>query len=200
MATTKKNRKTRSKMQRGSGARHSSLWRADVNALDDYGAAALHREAENGMVKKVGSLLEQPGIDVNVKNNHGNTALIIASRTGGTKIVEMLLEQTGINVNVKGKNDRTALMQAIMMGRPEIVKKLLKKGADITLEDNYGNTALTMVEDKITKTHFPEIKTAIVEEHKKEIVGGRKSSKKTRKARKTRKDHRKKKIKTNKRK
>ena len=140
------------------------------------------------------------GIDVNVKNNHGNTALIIASRTGGTKIVEMLLEQTGINVNEKGKNGRTALMQAIMMDRPEIVKKLLKKGADITLEDNSGNTALTMVEDMFTKTNFPEIKTAIVEEHKKEIVGGRKSSKKTRKARKTRKDHRKKKIKTNKRK
>ena len=163
--TKKLFRKTRSKRQRGSGTQFSS--QADVNAKDDYGSTALHRESEKGDVEKVGSLLRQPGIDVNVRNNHGNTSLIIASRTGRTETVKLLLEQPEIDVNVKGKYDQTALMQASRTGRTEIVKNLLEKGADIMLKDNENQTALDMLQSE--DIHFPEVETAIVE-HKKEIA------------------------------
>jgi uncharacterized protein len=166
MAATKKIykqkwiRKTRSKKQRGSGA---CISRPNVNAKDDYGSTALHRESEHGDVEKVVSLLEQPGIDVNVKNKNGQTTLIIASRCGRTKIVAMLLEN-GADVDAKDNNGQTALMQASASGRTEIVQMLLNKGADVNAKDNMGYTALMMVEDE--NTDFPEVETAIVKQNK----------------------------------
>jgi len=156
-------RKTRSKRQRGSGACHSLECRDDVNAKDDYGSTALHRESEYGDVEKVGSLLEQPGIDVNVKNKDGRTTLIIASRCGRTKIVAMLLEK-GADVDAKDNNGKTALMQASTSGRTEIVQMLLNKGADVNAKDNMGYTALMMVQDE--NIYFPEVETAIVKQNK----------------------------------
>jgi uncharacterized protein len=156
-------RKTRSKRQRGSGACHSLECRDDVNAKDDYGSTALHREGEQGDVEEVLSLLEQPGIDVNMKNNNGRTTLIIASRCGRTEIVAMLLEK-GADLDAKDNNGKTALMEASTSGRTEIVQMLLNKGADLDAKDNMGYTALMMVQDE--NIYFPEVETAIVKQNK----------------------------------
>ena len=83
------------------------------------------------------------GADPNAKDpESGSTMLAIAALMGHTEIVAVLLEQHDADVNVKSRDGGTALHAAAFLGRAETVKLLLEKGADITLRDNMGSTAI----------------------------------------------------------
>jgi ankyrin repeat protein len=60
-----------------------------------------------------------------------------------SEVVERVLDKTKIDVNIRTrKYEYTALMGASLGNRLETVKLLLKRGADVTIKNNFGNTAL----------------------------------------------------------
>ncbi|KOO52839.1 ankyrin repeat-containing protein, partial [Chrysochromulina tobinii] len=72
----------------------------------------------------------------------GFTGLMQASLNGHEGCVRLLLEAEAIEVNAKNIYDVTALHYAAAMGRLAIAKRLLEGGADPTLRDIDGKTAI----------------------------------------------------------
>lgn len=70
--------------------------------------------------------------------------------------IDPLLENTNILVNKKGDKGLTPLMHAVKKDDIETVKKLLAAGADLTLKNSKGNTAMIY-----TKT--PEMRQILIE-------------------------------------
>jgi len=87
-------------------------------------------------------LLEK-GADCNIKDINGWTPLFWASWSGMDEIGALLIKKCP-TVNDKTDKDWTPLMAASMKGWHNVVELLLKNGADETLKNNEGNTALDL--------------------------------------------------------
>lgn len=61
----------------------------------------------------------------------------------------------GANINAKGCHSRTALIQAVRCRQKESVKFLLDHGADVTIKDDDGKTALDLATNETYG--FPEV-------------------------------------------
>ncbi|KAI9774482.1 MAG: hypothetical protein M1839_001715 [Geoglossum umbratile] len=91
--------------------------------------------------------------EINAVTKRGRTPLREAAAHGFTKVVETILGMIGPNdtdtVNkVDTRKCRSALHCAALRGRPEIVELLLHHGADATLRDSTGKTALQLCNEK----------------------------------------------------
>ncbi len=64
-----------------------------------------------------------------------------AARSGGLEVLKLFLD-AGFDADSAGEDGRTALMEACRAGREAAVKKLLASGADVSLKDAGGLTAL----------------------------------------------------------
>jgi ankyrin repeat protein len=102
-----------------------------------YEAARAGNEAELTRLIGLGGNVNWHNPDVG-----GGTALLLASYKGHEGCVRLLLEAEAIEVNAKNNSDMTALHFAAIFGHPAIAKRLLEGGADPTLRDNTGDTAL----------------------------------------------------------
>ena len=132
--------------------------------------------AGEGDTAKVTSLLNA-GMDINAKDAHGDTALLWAESSGdpdtikqrdakitivpisggiiwdlplerGLPEVVRLLIERGANVNIQDSTyGRTPLMWAARNMYGDLVKLLLGKGADRSIKDRDGQTALTLTPD-----------------------------------------------------
>ncbi len=60
----------------------------------------------------------------------------------------MLLDKTPLPINSRGQTGNTLLMFAADFGRKAIVEELLKRGADATVENTKGDTALAIARKK----------------------------------------------------
>ncbi|CAL6391872.1 unnamed protein product [Bathycoccus prasinos] len=106
--------------------------------------------AQIGNVEKLKQLLENDferwtnSIDTQLS---GLTPLHYASRNGHSECVKLLLEKKyACKVNARTTSgNSTALMRASATGEAEIVEMLLKAGADASLRDDDGETALHKV-------------------------------------------------------
>ena len=92
----------------------------------------------------------------NVVNIYGGNALIPACEKGHLETVIFLLNNTDINVNHINNLSWTALLEVTILGNDsknyqEIVKVLLKHGADKTIKDNNGKTALDDAKERNLK-------------------------------------------------
>ena len=75
------------------------------------------------------------------------TALMMVSQNGHMEILRLLVEREGIDVNAATTYDgTTALMLASQEGHLPLVLLLLQRGADKSLENNDGETALQLAE------------------------------------------------------
>ena len=100
------------------------------------------------------NILIEKEVDVNAKDNEGWTALIYAVYKGDLNVVEFYLDN-GADMNVQDINGNTALMVARQ--KPKIMKAIIKKGADVSIKNNRGQTALQQVPFWI----FVEVMTAV---------------------------------------
>ena len=121
--------------------------RANVNAQDENGKTALHLVLEAGVEKwKDGgpaalvSLLTLAGADVKWG------ALMLACATKQEAAAAELMEATkrAGALDLQNYYKRSALHMASEMGLADTVAKLLALGADATLTDHDGNTALML--------------------------------------------------------
>jgi cytohesin len=96
-----------------------------------------------GMVDVVRVLLEA-GLDPNVPGENDVTPLLSAALSGeknSAEIARMLLN-AGADPNAKMSDGRFPLYEAATEGSPELVQVLLDGGAQIDLDEGFGETAL----------------------------------------------------------
>lgn len=118
---------------------------ADVNAKDHlHDSPYLYAGAEGRL--EILKMTVAAGADLNAVNRYGGTALIPAAHHGHVEVVRYLLTtKTDIDhVNFLGW---TALLEAVILGDggpvyQEIVALLLQSGADLSIGDKEGVTAL----------------------------------------------------------
>jgi ankyrin repeat protein len=91
----------------------------------------------------VAECLLDAGAEIDSRDGNGRTALLYASSGPFEETVTLLLTR-GAEVNAQGSLEGfTALMTAAAEGQVEVVRRLLDHGADRSIEDTDGDTALT---------------------------------------------------------
>jgi ankyrin repeat protein len=96
-------------------------------------------------------LLLEHGANPNTPGVMGSTPLIMAK---SSEIARALLDR-GALINVAGPDGRTPLMVAAMNGDLDLTEFLLQKGADPSLTDRGGKTALALARESEDST--PEV-------------------------------------------
>ncbi|WP_267109290.1 ankyrin repeat domain-containing protein [Xanthomonas sacchari] len=80
---------------------------------------------------------ENPGMD-------GDTPLHIVAMDGDLKVVELFIPFVK-NIDFRGGIGSSPLHYAVRGGHPEVAGLLLRHGADINLQDNYGDTPSSLM-------------------------------------------------------
>ncbi len=119
---------------------------ADVDIRDDSLSNAFLALGETGNVAVLDEVFEADP-DVTLTNRFGGTALIPAAERGHVAMVRALLEKTEVDVDHVNDLGWTALLEAVVLGsggpeHQEIVRLLLAAGADRSIGDDEGVTAL----------------------------------------------------------
>ncbi len=124
---------------------------ASPNALDAQHDTAWLVTGVTGSVAMLEALL--PGHpDLTIRNRFGGISIIPAAERGHVDYVRRVVA-TGINVNHINDLGWTALLEAVILGdggarHQEVVRILLAAGADRTIADKNGVTALQHAENK----------------------------------------------------
>lgn len=113
---------------------------ADVNRVNRHGEQALQLAAWRGHTDAVRWLLEH-GATVNRKGKAWS-AMHYAVYAGQTEVTRLLVDRGG-DVNARAPNDSTVLMMSALTGQEELANILLKAGADPSLANDRGDTAVT---------------------------------------------------------
>lgn len=144
----------------------------DPNLVEEQrGESGLIVALRNGSMRVFDVLLNAPDIDIELKARNGDTALMIAAYTankaavdallakgaevnrpgwtalhyaaaaGDNEIVARLLERSAY-IDAESPNKTTPLMMAVRGGHIMTVKLLLDEGADATLKNEAGMTAI----------------------------------------------------------
>ena len=149
----------------------------DPNTPTEKGEPALVFAIRSGAPKTVGFLLKQPGIQIDATNTADETALMLAANSNDLASAKLLIE-AGASVNrpnwtplhyaaskghtammrlliendayidAESPNATTPLMMAAYYATPNAVKLMLEEGADPTLQNKDGQTALAMAASK----------------------------------------------------
>lgn len=103
---------------------------------------ALMFAAKDDFLDVLDKLLDDPRVKVNKTDLEGSTALMIAAKAGNLHSVNCLLKHKDIDIDLVDRNKCSALIHAARNGWMEIVEQLLAKGADPSIKDQDGGTAL----------------------------------------------------------
>ena len=154
----------------------------DVNTRDPQGLHGLFLAVRDESLKTIAVLLAWPKVDVEPRNEVDESPLMLASLRGLTQIAQLLIDK-GADVNKPGwaplhyaatkghldimslllehhayidassPNETTPLMMAALYGTPSAVKLLLEAGADPSIKNALGLTALDFaLSDKRTES------------------------------------------------
>ncbi len=136
--------------------------KADLNIADDDGWTPL-MVAFQRQNWEMAQFFIDSGADLNAKNKNGMTVLmnaIYASSPDGRAIfyngaeLSMAIIPKVIDVNARNNRGETALMFASEEGLPDVTKMLIEYGADATLKDHSGKTALMKAKDDQIRSIF----------------------------------------------
>ena len=157
----------------------------DPNTPTEKGEPALVFAVRSGAPQTVAYLLKQPGIQVDATNTADETALMLAANANDIALANLLIE-AGASVNrpnwtplhyaaskghlammhllidndayidAESPNGTTPLMMAAYYASPSAVKLMLEEGADPTLKNQDGMTALDLAiaKDKMLSAQY----------------------------------------------
>lgn len=109
-------------------------------------SSALHAAAKQGDAALIIRLV-QDGMDVNQPNLEEQTPLMLAAQADSHALaVTELLLASGAKVNELDRYGNTALIYAAQAGNLEVVKELIARGADASIANKSGATALNFAE------------------------------------------------------
>ncbi|XP_028405944.1 uncharacterized protein LOC114528490 [Dendronephthya gigantea] len=121
---------------------------ANVNQQDQYGRSPLHVAAAVDYAEMVDFLLEN-GADIDIKTSgEGQTPIHFAAKNDAINSLQMLLGY-GADIDGRDSKNRTPLQVAAEMNRSKAAKLLIAKGAPAGVCDNLGNSALSLLIEKI---------------------------------------------------
>jgi len=81
---------------------------------------------------------------INFKHDELGEELIEGAKNGDTKIIRQCLTKNKDIINYRGSDEgKSALMQSCIKGSSAAAQLLIKEGANIDLQDPFGNTALS---------------------------------------------------------
>lgn len=117
---------------------------------DNSGKTPLYAACEIGWMEMASTLLES-GANANLAENNAQTPLYMACERGRRQVVKTLLDKAkNLELDARGPGGQTPLIVAVQYAAShaegfQIVQQLLKKGADPTIADNTGKTAINYV-------------------------------------------------------
>ncbi|BFZ55790.1 hypothetical protein PYCC9005_002831 [Savitreella phatthalungensis] len=118
-----------------------------VNARDKtHGRTALHKAAAKGDVERVQQLLDQ-GADPSIRDNARVSPLHEAATRGRLDVVKLLLTTQAIDVSPRDIQGDYPLLDAAQNDFYDICRVLLDAGADPTLRNDDGCSALSEAEE-----------------------------------------------------
>uniref|UniRef100_A0A0G4H701 Uncharacterized protein n=1 Tax=Chromera velia CCMP2878 TaxID=1169474 RepID=A0A0G4H701_9ALVE len=124
--------------------------KANVDMQNSDGKTALMWASLNGHMDIVRLLLDAKS-NMSIEDQQGNSALMLAVKNEDVEMVECLLARPGSAsqnvVNVPDSQGQTPLIHAAARGHIRLVELLLRRGADLSLKDTNGNTALAVAKD-----------------------------------------------------
>ena len=97
------------------------------------------------------------GPDAVKQDNFATVATVTSIVGGNVAIVKTLVEKTELDVDQQGKTGKSLLLWACYFGKSDVVKYLLDTGADYSITDNSGDSALQIA----LKRGFRDIATML---------------------------------------
>ena len=172
----------------GSGVRSLLQRGFDPNTRDENGQTGLLIALREPSPKVIQVLLESPQLNVDIANAKDETPLMLAAIKGQQDLVTQLLKRdAAVNktgwtplhyaatsgqltimkvlldnyafIDAQSPNGTTPLMMAAMYGSGEAVKLLLAEGADTTMKNQLGMTAVDFA-NKANRTEAAQLITA----------------------------------------
>ena len=111
------------------------------------------------------ALLIEKGADVNKTDQNGQTPLLIASAKGRSDVAKLLLQRkaatdVAVTADVDEFRGKTALILAAKSGHVEVVRLLVAAGADQSLKDGVGKTAMEWAQEGCRANVIEALKAA----------------------------------------
>jgi hypothetical protein len=113
------------------------------DGYDDHGATALHYAAEGGHANVI-QLLLTSGASPHAKTESGATPFFRAVRSGSIQALKALYDAES-DIDAQKDPGFTPLLEAVSRSLPRMVCQLLEWGADPTIENHNGESALTLL-------------------------------------------------------
>ena len=144
---------------------------ADVG-LGDRGRSALHLACGGGDHSSVLALLLDAGASANAPTNGEFTPLMMAATFNSTRCVALLIDRGGaaLDLNAKSILGCTALYAPAVVGHADIVQLLLQGGADPTIPDKRGDTALNAARRKNHQCCVLHLEAALIEPQRSRLL------------------------------
>ena len=118
-----------------------------VDVRTPQGYTALILAAYHGKKDTVQKLI-QLGADPCARDNRGSTAVMGATFKGELSIAKLLLDQPCSKVDDRNRQGQTAAMYAALAGNSQLIEMLRKRGANLDLKDDAGNTAASLAQQQ----------------------------------------------------
>jgi hypothetical protein len=122
---------------------------ADPNVYMTNGENAFLKSCELQNTEILDYLIHNPYTKANYKHADGrcNNGLFYATMAEATNALEYLVKECHLNINEKNffSDNQTVLFYACGHMKESSFYKLIDLGADLTLEDSYGNKAVDMI-------------------------------------------------------
>jgi ankyrin repeat protein len=128
----------------------------NIDVRDSIGVTPLRIACVYGNSEIVKMLMDA-GADPNVSNKN-TTPLIRSIEEKNKNCTKILLSYPNIKIDLQDKCGNTALIHAVQKNYDDLVEKIIQYGADITLKNEYGKSAIDYsTSDKITSMLGTEI-------------------------------------------